>query len=65
MTCDRKGCEDSATTAVEWLEVSDSLDYCSHHARLAVQLFPNLATLPDGEQLPESADDVETGGETA
>lgn len=65
MTCDRKGCDDPATTTVEWLEVSDPLAYCDLHARLAVQMFPDLTALPDGEQLPESLDDVATGGETA
>lgn len=63
--CQRKGCGDTATTSVEWLEVSDPLEYCQTHARLAVQMFPDLATLPDGEQLPDSPDGVETGGETA
>lgn len=60
MNCQRKGCEDTATTAVEWLE--SELTYCESHARGALQRFPDLARLADGEELADHAD-ATVGGE--
>lgn len=48
-TCQRKGCEDPATTTVEWKKVTEPLDYCGHHASLAVQMFPVVAEKVDGD----------------
>lgn len=60
--CQRKGCEETATTVVEWLAVSEPLEYCEGHARGALQRFPDLARLADGEELTDHAD-ATAGGE--